>query len=181
MDIQENKKSEETQDARGTQNNKETQETKDYVVLLETRDKIENKIEVYSKMMYSAIDYLKTQGHVIQKTYAMKPAVMQSKTFVLFGKGVYAMGDGDDYFDDDTEVLVLNMTNGDWSIVTDKRKIAHRRAHIISRHVRIKGRPLIVGYCGKCHHVIPRILGPCIENCSCCPKVPIAPTPLEEE
>ncbi|KAJ2082022.1 hypothetical protein GGI09_007542, partial [Coemansia sp. S100] len=102
------KKSEETRDARDTQDNK------DYVVLLETRDKIENKIEVHIKLMYSAIDYLKTQGHVIPKTYTMKPVVMLSKTFVLFGKGVYVFGDGDDYFDDDTEVLVLNMTNGDW-------------------------------------------------------------------
>ncbi|KAJ2255528.1 hypothetical protein GGI13_001573 [Coemansia sp. RSA 455] len=176
MDTQETKKSEETQDAR------ETQDNKDYVVLLETRDKIENKIEVHIKLMYSAVDYLKTQGHVIPKTYTMKPAVMRSKTLILFGKGVYVFGDGDDYFDDDTEVLVLNMKNGDWSIVTDKRKIAHRRAHIMSRHVRIKGRRLISGSCGKCHHVIPRILGPCTENCPCCSSnEPNAPTPLEEE
>ncbi|KAJ2097095.1 hypothetical protein GGI09_004017 [Coemansia sp. S100] len=181
MDTQENQENQETQDAKDTQDAKETQEIKDYVVLLETRDKMEDKIEVHTKLMYSAIDYLKTQGHVIQKTYAMKPVVMRSKTFVLFGKGVYIFGDGDDYFDDNTEVLVLNMKDGDWSIVTDKRKIAHCRAHIMNGHVRIKGRRLIGGSCGKCHHVIPRILGPCTENCPCCPKVSNAPTPLEEE
>ncbi|KAJ2252870.1 hypothetical protein GGI13_003025, partial [Coemansia sp. RSA 455] len=120
MDTQENQENQETQDAKDTQDAKETQEIKDYVVLLETRDKMEDKIEVHTKLMYSAIDYLKTQGHVIQKTYAMKPVVMRSKTFVLFGKGVYIFGDGDDYFDDNTEVLVLNMKDGDWSIVTDK-------------------------------------------------------------
>ncbi|KAJ2860868.1 hypothetical protein GGH94_005265 [Coemansia aciculifera] len=74
--------------------------------------------------MDSAIEYLKTQGHVIHKTYAMKPMVLRSRTFVLFGKGVYLIGDGDDYFDDDTEILVLNMAGGNWSIVTDKRKLA---------------------------------------------------------
>ncbi|KAJ1894976.1 hypothetical protein LPJ71_006847, partial [Coemansia sp. S17] len=68
MDTQENQENQETQDAKDTQDAKETQEIKDYVVLLETRDKMEDKIEVHTKLMYSAIDYLKTQGHVIQKT-----------------------------------------------------------------------------------------------------------------
>ncbi|KAJ2749594.1 hypothetical protein GGI19_005579, partial [Coemansia pectinata] len=128
-----------TMDTKETKETKETREAKDYVVLLETWDKMEDKIEVHIKWMYSAIEYLKTQGHVIRKMYAMKPMVLRSRTFVLFGKGVYIIGDGDDYFDDETEIIVLNMKGGIWSIVTDKRKLANRRAHILSRHVRIKG------------------------------------------
>ncbi|KAJ2065191.1 hypothetical protein GGI17_000447 [Coemansia sp. S146] len=171
-----------TIDAMDTKDTQETKEIKDYVVLLETRDKMEHKIQAYNKWMDSAIEYLKTQGHVIHKTYAMKPMVLRSRTFVLFGKGVYLIGDGDDYFDDETEIIVLNMTGGNWSIVTDKRKLANRRRNILSRHVRIKGRPLNVALCGECDHVVPRIPGPCTENCPCCSShEPNAPTPLEDD
>ncbi|KAJ2055453.1 hypothetical protein GGI17_006644, partial [Coemansia sp. S146] len=99
-----------TKDTMDTQDTHDTQETKDYVVLLETRDKMEDEIQAYDKWMYSAIEYLKTQGHAINRLYAMKPMVLRSRTFLLFGKGVYLFGDGDDYFDDETEIIVLSMT-----------------------------------------------------------------------
>ncbi|KAJ2833426.1 hypothetical protein FBU31_001911 [Coemansia sp. 'formosensis'] len=160
----------------------ETTETKHYVVLLETNDKMDDTPQAHWHWTKSAKDYLKTQGIVIPNGSIIKSLVIRSKTFLLFGHGVYWFGDGDDYFDDDTEIIVLNMKGGNWSVVTDKHKLAHRRARIMDSHVRIKGRPLIVGSCGKCDHVRPRFRGPCTENCQCCPPhVPKAPTPLEDE
>ncbi|KAJ2872899.1 hypothetical protein GGH93_003651 [Coemansia aciculifera] len=74
-----------TVDNKDTMDNKDTQETKDYVVLLETRDKMEDEIQAYDKLLLesyddieegreasrlwqsSAIDYLNTQGYNVPK------------------------------------------------------------------------------------------------------------------
>ncbi|KAJ2813822.1 hypothetical protein H4S07_000372, partial [Coemansia furcata] len=72
----------------------------------------------------SAIDYLKTQGHDIPRGYRLKPVIIRSKTYLVYGKGVYAFGEEDDYFEDDTELIVLNMVRGIWSMLINKNQLA---------------------------------------------------------
>ncbi|KAJ2055858.1 hypothetical protein GGI17_006487 [Coemansia sp. S146] len=109
-----------TMDNKDNRDTQDTQETKDYVVLLKTRDKMEDEIQAYDKWMYSSIEYLKIQGHVINRLYAMRPMVLRLRTLLLFGKGIYLFGDRDDYFGDDAKIIVLNMKDSNWSIVTDR-------------------------------------------------------------
>ncbi|KAJ2746533.1 hypothetical protein GGI19_006408, partial [Coemansia pectinata] len=47
-----------------------------------------------------------------------------SKAYLVYGKGVYLIGEEGCYFDDETEIIVLNMTGGNWSILTDKHQLA---------------------------------------------------------
>ncbi|KAJ2882186.1 hypothetical protein H4R27_003611 [Coemansia aciculifera] len=143
---------------------------------------MEDDMDVYSQWRRSAIDYLKIQDHDIPGTYKWKPVKIWSKTYLVYGKGVYLFGEEDDYFDNDTELIVLNVAGGNWSVLTDEHQLAQYRAYLIKRHLRIKGRPCIVGSCMVCGHVIPSMLGPCTENCPCCPPYDLsAPTPLENK
>ncbi|KAJ2840696.1 hypothetical protein FBU31_000202 [Coemansia sp. 'formosensis'] len=147
-----------------------------------TRDKLGDAKYMYREWLDSAIDYLKTQGHDIPREYISKPVTIRSKYYLVYGKGVYHFGEEDDYFEDDTELVVLDMVRGIWSMLTNKHHLAQYREYLVKSHLRIRGRPCHVCSCMVCGHVIPKMFGSCTENCPCCPPyVPKAPAPLEDE